>query len=587
MSGAPQKAQESGKNLLTKSFSSTSTPQENVAGKLARTGSSSGSQGVRSPAAQHSSLKKSMSSFAAESSSSYNNTSGSNLAGKSPTKSFFRDPAESMARGAKELLKLSTFGLGKGSESKKHARRSTFHDLADVTAAVTGDANRQSSVNGGTPTPSTPTGDVATEPASPAPSLVPLEGNDTSQSFISTEKERDILDRILDEPRDFARTSAKGVGKMAKYIFDTANKLSLSISKPSEESETPEGENCDSRLAEDTPFVALESPLVLKIQQLESALNSATNPQTEEQQQVEADMRQLLELVHAAVEQASSINLLELSVDDVADQLAWLAWKSFSLVRVCELKGCAWNKPDKRSTAPTVVSDIELFNFLTQWTVTMVLTQEDLKIRAKTITWLLALDRACVERRNYAAAKAITAALGTAAVHRLRVTWGLVGGKQQRTYEELQDLLTEEGNYQKLRELLNRATRPAVPYLGMYLRDLTFLETAHMVDGALTPKGVQYWDEAISQLQHYQRVGYPIKENPVLLHFLVTTPLLSEDDAFDMSLKFEPRPIERLKEREETLSNPATQMLEPPSTGQPATGGTSRKGHRRNFSAQF
>lgn len=52
-----------------------------------------------------------------------------------------------------------------------------------------------------------------------------------------------------------------------------------------------------------------------------------------------------------------------------------------------------------------------------------------------------------------------------------------VGMKQSKqTLDKLQTLVSAEGRFRNMREALHRCDPPCIPYLGMYLADLTFIE---------------------------------------------------------------------------------------------------------------
>ena len=57
----------------------------------------------------------------------------------------------------------------------------------------------------------------------------------------------------------------------------------------------------------------------------------------------------------------------------------------------------------------------------------------------------------------------------------------------RQTVEKLQNLISSDGRFRNLRETLHRTDPPCIPYLGMYLSDLTFIEegTPNFTDNGL------------------------------------------------------------------------------------------------------
>ena len=57
----------------------------------------------------------------------------------------------------------------------------------------------------------------------------------------------------------------------------------------------------------------------------------------------------------------------------------------------------------------------------------------------------------------------------------------------RQTVEKLQSLISSDGRFRNLRDSLHRTDPPCIPYLGMYLSDLTFIEegTPNFTDNGL------------------------------------------------------------------------------------------------------
>ena len=98
------------------------------------------------------------------------------------------------------------------------------------------------------------------------------------------------------------------------------------------------------------------------------------------------------------------------------------------------------------------------------------------KKRALVIKFFITMGQCCQQLQNYNALMAIVAGLNGSAVHRLRKSWDLVPPKKIAAFEELQAAMSQQNNYATLRNLLHTADPPCIPYLGMYLTDLTFIE---------------------------------------------------------------------------------------------------------------
>lgn len=70
----------------------------------------------------------------------------------------------------------------------------------------------------------------------------------------------------------------------------------------------------------------------------------------------------------------------------------------------------------------------------------------------------------------------ILAGLQTSAIHRLKKTWEKLETKFNELYNQLLNEISSRDNYKNYRDGLHSISPPCVPYLGVYLTDLTFIE---------------------------------------------------------------------------------------------------------------
>ena len=110
------------------------------------------------------------------------------------------------------------------------------------------------------------------------------------------------------------------------------------------------------------------------------------------------------------------------------------------------------------------------------WVASAVVAEAELKERAAAFAHFVEVATHCVELRNYNAAQEVSAGLALAAVHRLKVTKAALPAEAIAQYDALQALVSIDGNRKAYRHALLSATPPCIPYLGVYLTDLTFIE---------------------------------------------------------------------------------------------------------------
>lgn len=80
----------------------------------------------------------------------------------------------------------------------------------------------------------------------------------------------------------------------------------------------------------------------------------------------------------------------------------------------------------------------------------------------------------CVSLHNYSTSRSVLAALDSSTISRLRQTWTGLPQKHKSQLEVLRRLADHSRNYHEYRTKLRNTAPPAVPFLGLYLTDVTF-----------------------------------------------------------------------------------------------------------------
>jgi len=115
--------------------------------------------------------------------------------------------------------------------------------------------------------------------------------------------------------------------------------------------------------------------------------------------------------------------------------------------------------------------------------------------------------------------------------------------KYLELFQALQTLCSSEQNYKAFRAHLRSVELPCIPYLGMYLTDLTFIE-----DGNPNMHGKlvnffkrQLVSEVISNIQQYQQTPYNLEPVKFLQFWLMNIKTLDKEKCYEMSLQILPR----------------------------------------------
>ncbi|KAL4893438.1 ras guanine nucleotide exchange factor domain-containing protein [Aspergillus ambiguus] len=243
------------------------------------------------------------------------------------------------------------------------------------------------------------------------------------------------------------------------------------------------------------------------------------------------------------------LKFLDIDPTEFARQLTIIESRLYSKIRPTECLNKTWQKkvgPDEPEPATNVKALILHSNQLTNWVAEMILNQSDVKKRVVVIKHFVNVADKCRALNNYSTLTSIISALGTAPIHRLGRTWGQVSGRTSAILEQMRRLMASTKNFGEYRETLHLANPPCIPFFGVYLTDLTFIE-----DGipSLTPSELINFNkraktaEVIRDIQQYQNVPYLLQPVPELQDYILSNLQGAGDvhDMYDRSLEVEPR----------------------------------------------
>lgn len=97
------------------------------------------------------------------------------------------------------------------------------------------------------------------------------------------------------------------------------------------------------------------------------------------------------------------------------------------------------------------------------------------KARKNMIKQWIKVAEKCYELRNFNSLMTIISALQSVNIARLKKTWEILSPRYLQTFLELKTLMSMDKNYGNYRAVLRKNEIPTLPYLGLYLTDLTFV----------------------------------------------------------------------------------------------------------------
>ncbi|XP_021111331.1 ras-specific guanine nucleotide-releasing factor 2 [Heterocephalus glaber] len=234
-----------------------------------------------------------------------------------------------------------------------------------------------------------------------------------------------------------------------------------------------------------------------------------------------------------------------LSAMELAEQITLLDHVIFRSIPYEEFLGQGWMKLDKTERTPCIMKTSQHFNDMSNLVASQIMSHADVGSRASAIEKWVAVADICRCLHNYNGVLEITSALNRSAIYRLKKTWAKVSKQTKAVMDKLQKTVSSEGRFKNLRETLKNCNPPAVPYLGMYLTDLAFIEEGtpnFTEEGLVNFSKMRMISHIIREIRQFQQTSYRIDHQPKVTQYLLDKALIiDEDTLYGLSLKIEPR----------------------------------------------
>ncbi|XP_029296163.1 ras-specific guanine nucleotide-releasing factor 2 isoform X3 [Cottoperca gobio] len=234
-----------------------------------------------------------------------------------------------------------------------------------------------------------------------------------------------------------------------------------------------------------------------------------------------------------------------LSAMELAEQITLLDHIVFRSIPYEEFLGQGWMKVDKTERTPYIMKTTQHFNDMSNLVASQIMTHTDVGSRANSIEKWVAVADICRCLNNYNGVLEITSALNRSAIYRLKKTWAKISKQTKALMDKLQKTVSSEGRFKNLRETLKNCNPPSVPYLGMYLTDLAFIEEGtpnFTEEGLVNFSKMRMISHIIREIRQFQQTPYRIEHQAKVTQYLLDkTLIMDEDTLYDLSLKIEPR----------------------------------------------
>jgi hypothetical protein len=245
----------------------------------------------------------------------------------------------------------------------------------------------------------------------------------------------------------------------------------------------------------------------------------------------------------------------EISAQEIAEQLTIMTFEQFQMLNSFEF--LSQNRNNAKEKAKNLDSFIQFSNTISFWVTTMILSERNLDDRVEVISKFIHVANEAFKLQNFTLMMGILPGLNSNSIFRLKKTFSSVPKEDMEIYNNLKIICSSENGFKNLRTAISKCVPPCVPFIGIYLTDLTFIEDGNpnFIDSLVNWSKRDLFTKIIRDIQLFQQEKYNITGNPKVLKYLSQIHQIAKDpeDLYEESLLIEPRNKE--EDEEESTFN--------------------------------
>jgi len=236
-------------------------------------------------------------------------------------------------------------------------------------------------------------------------------------------------------------------------------------------------------------------------------------------------------------------DILEWPSAEIARQITLIEYNMFKSIRPKECLNQSWNKDQREQKAYNIFQMINWFNRVSKWVASRILSEPNAKERKTIMTKMIQIAEECRKLNNFNAVFEVISGLQNSAVHRMKKTWDALKSESRRDHDELLSLISGDNNFRAIRHAILYVKPPCIPYIGVFLTDLTFIEDGNpnTLNDKINFIKRRKLAMLIRDIQTYQQTPYSLQNVPELQEKLKAITSMEDDKLYKLSLEYEPR----------------------------------------------
>lgn len=238
-------------------------------------------------------------------------------------------------------------------------------------------------------------------------------------------------------------------------------------------------------------------------------------------------------------------SMLTFDTRELAAQMTLIDAENFKSIRLHEFVDQAWSKSKKN--APYIIRAINHSNRVANWVAFSILSEPSHKNRVRILVNMISLLSYLKSYRNYSGIMAVLSGLSSSSISRLKNLFQDLPSKYHKILQGLNEMMRSVSSFKAYREALKSGSGPCIPFLGVILTDLTFLEDGNpstTKDGLINWQKRLFYAQFLTEFTNQQLFcRYQIQESVMKAGFVkrVQDSQISAEELYEMSLKIQPR----------------------------------------------
>ncbi|KIY46592.1 ras GEF [Fistulina hepatica ATCC 64428] len=203
--------------------------------------------------------------------------------------------------------------------------------------------------------------------------------------------------------------------------------------------------------------------------------------------------------------------LIDIDALEMARQLTLIESQLFQKIRPMECLQRAREQKQKSESSDNITAVIQTSNRIANWVAEQVLSKEDSRRRASTVKHFIMIADRCRSMNNFSSMIAITSGLNTPPIRRLKRTWEQVPQRYVAMFSTCEQTIDSNKNFTKYRQLMAGVEPPCVPFIGVFLSTLQFIQDGNpdeLPGGLVNFRKRQKASEVIMDIKRWQQLSF-------------------------------------------------------------------------------